>query len=253
MTLRWTLKQLLQPPGPMVLLLLLALMLWRWKPRVARTLVILATVLLWVSSAPVVVDPIYSWLQDVPPATVLAVAQTQAIVVLGAGRIGNAREWAREDQVNRHGLIRLRYGAYLARETGLSVAVSGGAWPYDRVPESELMRKVLAEQAVSVRWQEAQSLTTWDNALNMAKLLQPAGIKHITLVTQAHHMRRAKAAFERAGFAVLPAATDYAEAYISERWTIRNWVPSNAAMVDMNRIIYEVMGMVVYWVKYKLQ
>ena len=252
MTLRWILKELALPPAPMIFMLLLALVIWRWKPRLARWLVCLGTLLLWASSAPVVVDPLYRWLQDVPSATISEVAQTQAIVVLGGGRIGNAREWDYQDQVNRHSLIRLRYGAYLARRTQLPVALSGGAWPEDRLPESDLMRVVMSEYTVPVQWAEAESLTTWDNAFNTAELLHSDGIKRITLVTQAFHMRRAKAAFERAGFEVVPAATDYAEAYIEGTPTFVNWLPRGDALREMSRLVHEVLGMGVYWLKGKM-
>lgn len=236
----------------MILALLVAFVVWRWRPRLARWLVGLTMLALWATSTSVVVDPLYRWWQNVPPADVSAVKQTQAIVVLGGGRIGNAREWHYQDQVNRHALIRLRYGAYLARQTALPVALAGGAWPLDRVPESELMRVVMAEYGVPVRWTESTSLTTWDNAYNLAELLHVQGVLNITLVTQAFHMRRAQTVFENAGFQVLPAPTDYAEQYITTGSGVLNWVPSGSAANRMRRIINEMLGMLVYWVKGKL-
>jgi len=252
MAARWLLKQLFLPPAPMILALLIALLIWSWRPRAARALVLLATLLLWATSAPVVVDPLMRWWQDLPPASLSTVSGSQAIVILGGGRVGNAREWDQQDQVNRHTLIRLRYGAHLARETGLPVLLSAGGWSTDRASEAQLMQKALAEWGVSARWLEAQSLTTWENAFKSAALLRPQGITQITLVTQAFHMRRAKAVFEMAGFEVLTAATDYRESYLTRQSAlsgVSQWLPRDYSARDMHRIVHEMLGLGVYYLK----
>ena len=55
-----------------------------------------------------------------------------------------------------------------------------------------------------VAWSEDASRTTWENAVYTARLLRPAGIGTVVLVSQAWHLPRALWAFERAGFAALP-------------------------------------------------
>jgi uncharacterized SAM-binding protein YcdF (DUF218 family) len=101
----------------------------------------------------------------------------------------------------------LRYGARLARKTGLPILVTGGA-PGGRTPEAQLMKSVLEEEFhIPVQWVENASLDTRQNARNSAGLLQPAGIRRILLVTHAAHMRRARNAFESQGFVVTAAPT----------------------------------------------
>jgi uncharacterized SAM-binding protein YcdF (DUF218 family) len=192
------------------------------------------------------------WLQDIPPAAPEAVASTQAIVILGGGRIPNAREWVNTDQVNRHTLVRIRYGAHLARETGLPVMISAGGGSGQRPPEATLMRQALSEYGVTPQWVENKSRTTRENASYSAEILLAKGIKRITLVTQSFHMRRAKTAFERAGFEVVPAATDYLESTDSARswasWALE-WVPNIYSAREMGRVVYECLGMAVYWLQ----
>ncbi len=137
-----------------------------------------------------------------------AAAEAGAIVIVGAGRRGYAPEFGGET-VNRLALERLRYGARLARETGLPILVSGGA-PTGDVPEAELMKAALEEDfAVPVRWTEAASLDTRDNAVFSAAQLNAAGIGTVLLVTHAAHMKRAREAFEQAGLRVIPAPTGW--------------------------------------------
>jgi uncharacterized SAM-binding protein YcdF (DUF218 family) len=69
------------------------------------------------------------------------------------------------------------------------------------------MADALREYGVEPQWIESASRTTAENAAASAKLLGER--KRIALVTTAWHMRRARRAFEAAGFEVLPAPTAY--------------------------------------------
>jgi uncharacterized SAM-binding protein YcdF (DUF218 family) len=92
------------------------------------------------------------------------------------------------------------------------MAVSGGRGRLagDGVPEASLMHYSLVhDHVVNVYWTETDSATTWENAVNTRRLLQPARIDRIVLVTQAAHMWRAKAAFEHVGFRVKPAPLEF--------------------------------------------
>lgn len=136
-------------------------------------------------------------------------AGAQAIVILAGGRSRGAPEWGGET-VRALTLQRVRYGARLARETGLPILVTGGNPGGGRHAEAELMRDALRDEfGIAPRWVEAASDTTYDNArLSAAELLR-AGVEHVLLVTDAWHMPRAQPVFERHGLKVTPAPTGY--------------------------------------------
>jgi len=198
---------ILPPVGPLVPIAL-GLLLMRRRPRVARLLSWGGLLLALLLVSP---DPVGWLLDDLEQAPVVAPAslrQADAIVILGGG----ARKYAPEfggQTVNRLSLERIRYGARLARQSGLPVLVSGGA-PSGSQPEAALMKAALEEDfRVPVRWTEERSLDTRDNAEMSAAILLPAGARRIVLVTHAAHMRRAVEAFEHAGLAVTPAPTAF--------------------------------------------
>lgn len=147
-------------------------------------------------------------LEDTPPITSATLKQAQAIVILAGGRRSSAPEYGGET-VNRITLERVRYGARLARLSGLPVLVTGGA-PTQGTPEAELMRRTLKDDfGIQPRWIEAAALDTRENAELSARLLRGSGITRIALVTHAAHMPRSVGEFELAGFTVFPAPTAY--------------------------------------------
>ncbi|HNR59831.1 YdcF family protein [Thauera sp.] len=154
--------------------------------------------------------PSVSWLvRQVEHAQALeadAARRAQAIVILGAGRRSHAPEFGGET-VNRLALERLRYGARLARETGLPILVTGGT-VRDETPEAQLMQAALREDfGLEARWVETAARDTRENARFSAVHLGAADIDAVLLVTHAMHMKRAQAEFEAAGLAVIPAPT----------------------------------------------
>ncbi len=138
------------------------------------------------------------------------VREAQAIVVLGAGTSHEAPELGGLDAIGRNGLARVRYAAYLHRHSGLPILAAGGA-PQGGRSEAETMREVFEEEFhVAVRWLEANSRNTVENAKFSSEILGKSGISTIVLVTDAIHMPRAKLLFEKSGIVVLPAPTGFA-------------------------------------------
>jgi uncharacterized SAM-binding protein YcdF (DUF218 family) len=229
---------ILPPAGP---LLLIGLGLFSAR---LRLLAWTGWVYALVASTPASVNGLASRLETAPPARLEQVRQTGAIVILGAGVRSHAPEMG-GPTVNRLALERLRHGARLARASGLPVVVSGGA-PEGYAVEAILMRDVLQDEfGVPVRWVESASLDTRDNAVNTTRLLRAAGIGRITLVTHAAHMPRARAAFERAGMAVLPAPTAWlSNPGIDYEW--HDFVPSPGAAYAGWFAIHEWIGALAY-------
>ena len=196
---------LLPPLGLLVDALLVLCFVKGRKGRVMASGLVLITLSL---SSPLVADLIESRLEG-DPIDLLAAKSAQAIVILGGGVHLGAPEYG-GDTVSKYSLERARYGAKLARESKLPVLVSGGSVSGGE-PEARLMRRLLeSEFGVNVRWEEASSRDTNENAIESTKMLQQAGVKNILLVTHAWHMRRATIAFERQGIGVVPAPTGFA-------------------------------------------
>mgnify|MGYP000932371749 CR=1 FL=1 len=207
-TLGYALAALILPPTSLGLLALVGL--WRGQ-RGARwgwAVAWVAVCALLVLSVPAVALRLARVLEPAP--IVLSEAQTaQAVVILGAGRSLGAHEWGGET-VSAHGLVRVRYGAALARELGLPILLSGGRPGRGRASEAALMQKVLLDELhTPARWLEEQSHNTGQNAQLSAQRLRADGIDRVVLVTSALHMPRAAANFRQQGLQVWPAPTDY--------------------------------------------
>jgi len=124
MPIRYFIKQLLLPPG--ILLLLLALAWWfrRSRPRLAGCCFALGFGGMWLISLPVMVEWGARALETEPPLaredwSTLA-QRADAIVVLGSGRERGDPAWG-TDQPTGTGLERQRYAARLAKASGLPV------------------------------------------------------------------------------------------------------------------------------------
>jgi uncharacterized SAM-binding protein YcdF (DUF218 family) len=244
MIVRALLKSLLLPPALQLLTLLLAWLLWRRWPRFARLLALLSLLSLYLLSTPWVSLQLLSYLtRDVVAVNLQAAPAAQAIVVLGGGRHRQAAEFGGRDTVSAMTLQRLRYAAALQRQTGLPLLVSGGRVFGEPQSEAELMAGVLVQElAVPVRWVEAASRTTAENASQTAALLQPAGISRILLVTHAWHMPRSEYVFTGAGLQVLAAPTAFPDADVPPG-TVLEWVPRAASLLASQTALHEILGL----------
>jgi uncharacterized SAM-binding protein YcdF (DUF218 family) len=205
----YVLSSIILPPTSLILLTLAGLLLLKRRRGLAIALIAASQLTLLLLATPAIANALARTLEPAPLAADELKA-AQAIVVLGGGRNRGALEWNGET-VNSFTLQRLRYAARLARESGLPVYVTGGKPDGGEFAEGTLMGAVLAREfAVPVRWIDTAADTTRENALMAARDLKPQRIERVVLVTTALHMPRSQRAFEQAGFAVIPAATDYA-------------------------------------------
>lgn len=213
---------LLLPPLLPLLATLFGLLLWRCRPRLGRVLAWGGLLFAWLFSTPMSVDLLVAPLEDIPIISAADLRRGEAIVILGAGRHRFRPEYG-GPTVNRMGLERLRYGARLARESGLPVLVSGEAEPM-----AEALR---TDFGIEARWRDDDSLDTEGNARYSAALLHNAGIQRIVLVTHALHMRRAMAEFAAAGMEVIPAPTGFLGRFGGDepRLAFTDWLPGSGA------------------------
>ena len=200
------LKALALPPTGPLLLAILGLALCRRTPRFGAGLAWTGVLSLLTLSVPAVAALLMHSLNLPAPFDRELAVGAQAVVILGGGTRRDAPEYG-GDTLATLTLERVRYGARVAKETGLPVLVTGGS-TYDGTPEAELMREALQhEYGVAVRWAENRSRSTHENAQYSAAILHAAGIGRVILVAHAFDMRRARAEFAAAGIATVPAAT----------------------------------------------
>ena len=252
MPIRYIIKQFLLPPGGLLLLLLLGWWLRRRMPRLSATCFLAGLGGLWLMSLPIVVEWSAKVLEREPPLaeaewTQLA-GRVDVIVVLGGGRDRDDPAWG-ADQPSPMALERLRYAARLARASGLPLLTSGGLHFGEPPSEAKIMADTLKRDfGVDVRWQEGESRTTWENATFSAKLLEPAGVRRVLLVTQASHMPRARWCFERAGFEVVTAPMGYLG--VPNGRPAGGWLPEAKAVWQSGMLLNEAIGLVAYPLAY---
>ncbi len=231
-------KALVLPPAGPLLLALVGLALWHRRPRLARALAAAGVGALLLLSLPIVSSALLVAASDTRVFDSAAARDAQAIVILSGGLRRDAPEYG-GDTLARLSLERTRYGAKVARETGLPVLVTGGAYGPSR-PEAHVMREVLErEYGVPVRWVEDRARTTHENAQFTAKILRPLGIERVVLVVHAFDVPRARLEFERAGLAVLPAPTFVPRLAVAG---IGDVLPSAAALQASYYALYELFG-----------
>lgn len=200
-------KILLLPPLSLFALAMIGGLVRLRAPRLGRSLVIAAWLLLYAVNTPLVSAVMLRSLESAPAAPLDRAGEAGAIVVLSANLNLDAPEYDGET-VGTMTLERLRYGAWLQRQTGLPLLVSGGYIEGALQPLATAMRDVLVREfGVAVRWVEDRSHSTFENATMSARLLRADGVGTVFLVTHAWHIPRAQAAFAAAGLKVIPAPT----------------------------------------------
>ncbi|KQV43235.1 YdcF family protein [Massilia sp. Root335] len=244
-------RDLILPPASLFLVIAIGLALWRRRPRagriVAGTGLALLAFLSTTGGARLLGAPLENM---TAPLRAPERADAQAIVVLAAGRVRRAPEYDDRDIPDYVALARLRYAAHLQRKTGLPVLVSGGDGAGDPGlgspgwSEADGMAAALREDfGVPVRWLESRSRDTAGNAALSAAILRADGVRRILLVTDAMHMPRAHAVFERAGMDVVAAPTMF---FGRQPLSVHAWIPSAEGMRRSWYASYELIGMVWY-------
>lgn len=253
MELRFLLKQLILPPGGLLLLILLAWLLWSSRPRLALLCLLMGLGGLWLMSLPIVVEQAARVLEREPAlaeAQWASLAQRgEVIVVLGSGREEADPAWG-SDQPSVTAIERLRYAARLHRASGLPVLISGGLHYGEPPSEAGLMADALQRDfGVATRWREERSRTTWENAQFSAELLREQGIRRVVLVTQAAHMPRSRWCFERAGLEVVAAPLGFLG--VANARPLGGWLPEGKALWQSTRLLNEALGLAIYPLLYR--
>lgn len=241
-------SNLVSLPSFIILLALVGLLVHIRRPLLGITVVGLSIALLIALSLPLTGHGLMQGLETFPVLELPLPDNAKrrlptAIVVLGAGRYTDAPEYG-GDTVSRGALERLRYAAYLHRETGLPLLVTAGSPHGERVPEAVLMQQALINDfRVPVRWVEPRARNTLEHATYVRAMLQPAGIKHVILVTHAAHMRRAVQVFTDTGFRISEAPMGFTR-LAKQDFGVIGYLPSPVALRKSSDALHEYVG---YW------
>ena len=243
----YTLAALLLPPTSLGVLVLVGVFVQRRRRALGLGLIVLSALALLVLSTPVVALALARGLEE-PPLQERNLARAQAIVILAGGAFRSAPEWGGET-MNTITLARVHYGVALARRTKLPILVTGGINGPGDATEAELMRRGLEDvYDQRVRWVEAESRTTGENARLSAAMLRKDGVQRVLLVTDGVHIRRAKRVFERAGLEVIPAPTGF-WGQREGAWLVSDFVPNPESLRRSSHVLREWLANALYRVR----
>ena len=243
------------PLGLVVALLVTAILLrrrtnWAWVFLLTSLGILLVACNTWV---PAVLMRSLEW-QYLPMETY---PQTEVIVVLG-GSTDSAKYPRQLVDIGSAG-DRILYAAHLYHQRVADhLLLTGGyiPWKDQRQPPANDMAKILGMLGVpeEALWYERESQNTFENALFTRKILEEKGIDRIVLITSAMHMPRAVRLFEKQGFEVIPAPTDYNITQTSwdRLWEpnmvtqLFNLLPTVGNLSDTTSAIKEYLGILTY-------
>lgn len=239
-------KLALLPPAGLFLMFAAGLVLARWRRRAGRIVCRGAVALLYLLSTGA-----GSWLlvhpleQLEPPLMSTTGSRAGAIVVLSAGRIRRSPEYEDRPMPDFITLNRMTYAAHVVRARKLPLLVTGGFVSEMRDESLAVgMQRVFQDAfQLPVRWVEARSRNTAENAQFSAPILRAAGVDRIILITDAMHMRRARLSFERAGMHVTSGPTFYHE---PGRFDPLRLIPSAENLRRSHYALYEWLGLAAY-------
>ncbi len=249
------LPNFIYPLGLAITFLIAALFLRR-SPRWTRICVLVSLVILLIASNSWVATTLtraLEW-QYLPSETY---PQTAVIVVLG-GTTGSAIYPRQLVDIGGAG-DRMIYAAHLYhRGYAPKLLLTGGyiTWMDEREAPANDMAEILKLLGVpeEALWYETESRNTFENAVNSRRILEHKGIDRIILVTSALHMPRAVRLFEKQGFEVIPAPTDYnvTQTDWDRLWEVNlttqifNFLPSVGNLSDTTAVFKEYIGIAIY-------
>jgi uncharacterized SAM-binding protein YcdF (DUF218 family) len=223
--------------------------LWRSRASRRRLVVLTAAVLLLaLLSLPITSYLALGSLEWSYPRLVSRPADAPAIVVL-AGSIWPATPDESRFEPGTDTLYRCLRAAELYREAPCPILVSGGkVQPTDAGPPlAEVMRDFLITQGVRPEdlIVESSSRTTYENAVDSARLLNERDIHRVVLVTDAVHLRRAVACFRKQGLDVVPCGCHYRA--LGRNGGLTDYLPDPSAAAGVEEAAHEWLGLTLYW------
>ena len=255
---RPVLAALLLPPVPWLVLVLVGARLIPWRRFVGWMFVLLAVLGLWLSACSGVGDAMQRSFMSPPPALsadrLAALKKSAAggkpgvvVLILGGGREAFAPEYG-VASLTPLSLERLRYGAWVSRETGAPMMFSGGLGHAAEpgTTEADVAAEIAQREFLRpIRWVETKSRDTRENAQYSTTMLREMDVQQVVLVTHGWHMQRAVRAFkeaaarDKAPWEIVPAPMGLGQPV--ERSALR-WIPSSEGTQWVRAVLREKFG-----------
>ena len=238
------------PLGVVLVLSLLALVLLRkGRKNIASGFLMVAVIVLWVTSTPIIGAALYRSVEArYPPRALSDIPQAGCIVVLGGALQAPAPP--RIDIEMNDSVDRIYKAAELFHAGKAPyLVVTGGNQPWSTYAraEADLIRDLLVQWGVprdSILL-EGSSRNTRENALYTKTLMDSINCESALLVTSAAHMPRALAAFRSVGVSATPVSTDVRVA-ATNSLQLKDFLPDARALMMSQDAIRELIGQWVY-------
>lgn len=223
------------------------------KPKARLVLILLAVLILWLSSTNFVSEALARSLEwrYLPPEQI---PQAEVIVVLGGGT--EPALYPRLDvEVNSAG-DRVIAAAQLYKQGKAPVILLSGGYitwlDESQSSPAEEMAALLEMMGVpaDALWLESESQNTYENAVFSRQVLEEKEINNIILITSAMHMPRAVGLFEKQGLGVIPVPVDYsiiqAKTGESALVKIMKFLPNAGSLAVTTNALKEYLGIFTY-------
>lgn len=232
---------MIMPPFNVLMLWLFALLCFGFKyKKLGYLSTFFGIAILYIFSIPYTSKTLNDSLITEDKLTLQDYRSAQAIVLLGGG-IRDSKELFGKLTTNQIAVERVRYAAFLQKETQLPLLITGSA--ANGTSEAKIMADELAMfYQIPTKWLEEKAKTTKENALFSQEMLEKEGIKRIVLVTNQWHMQRAKMLFEKQGFEVLPASVGSGATPETYGINLMYFIPQAGAMHSNTQALKEWIG-----------
>jgi len=179
------------------------------------------------------------------------VPQPSDVIVVLTGGLLRADSVREQDELGASSLYRCHHAARLYQLQPGTVIVAGGKVD-PRIPGracSEVMRDCLIELGVRPADVviEDRSRSTAESAVECRAILEEQPQRRVVLVTEAYHMRRAKAAFDATGLSVEPAPCTHRATEFP--WRFGSFLPRSEALASVELACHELLGLAWYKIK----
>ncbi len=220
------------------------ILLARGRRRLAGALVAGLLVLLWVCAMPWTAYHLSAGLEAGYPPVPLAQTPVAEVAVVLGGAVGPIGDPPTENLTGSSNRVLRAARLFRAGKVPRVLAVGGNLdWMNAGAPEAELIRDLLVEWGLprEAIFTEPTSRNTRENAQKAAAIIREQGWERVVLVTSAAHMRRAVAAFQAVGIAVIPSPTDFASRE-PLALDLLDFLPDAQALGGVSKALREVLG-----------